>query len=225
MKKGTLTVVAKSPKPPPPTLSYGDFDKWIEHADKLVHYLKRIGWEDYAEREPGPDEIKAIYERRRSREQLAAAFDKYFDFDDVWNPASAYIITDGHWELKRDIIAEQIGVLVGSFPYAQPHNPDVYIRMLIEDVAASDPRAPILEGACRWWRRNKNHLPNTAEFLKVLQEQSSAWCDRWGWLEPNIAYDGTNRAAVAKDTLDWHDREIVSMRERIAKLEKETVPA
>jgi hypothetical protein len=42
------------------------------------------------------------------------------------------------WWLTRRAVAEQVALLVGSYPNALPHSPEVYTRMLVEEILAAD---------------------------------------------------------------------------------------
>src|SRR5215831_19160550 len=101
--------------------------------------------------EPNLDGWERIYARRNAREVVAAVLDKYFDGVDQWASPSMYDVIEGKWYIKREIVAEQIGILAGNFPYGQPHSADVYIRTLIEEIIAAKAHPAVLESACRWW--------------------------------------------------------------------------
>src|SRR5262249_2786879 len=72
-----------------------------------------------------------------------------------------------------------VAALIGAFPNAGPHSPEMFTKMLIEEIIATKPHPIVLESACREIRRTKTFVPVIAELLKVLNEQSSLWCSRW----------------------------------------------
>jgi hypothetical protein len=61
-------------------------------------------------------------------------------------------------------------LLLGAFPNAGPHAPEVYAPPLIEEIVAADPDAIRLEVAMRGLRRDKNFVPTIAEVLKAIEE-------------------------------------------------------
>ena len=82
-----------------------------------------------------------------------------------------------HRQLTRRVVSEQVGLLIGSFPNGVPNSPEVYTRMLIEEIFAANPSAVALEATCREIRRTKTFVPAVAEVLKVLKERAEWWKD------------------------------------------------
>src|SRR6516164_6021469 len=52
-------------------------------------------------------------------------------------------------EITRRVVLEKIGLLVGSFPNATPHNMETYVGMLAEEIIAANPRVSVLEATFR----------------------------------------------------------------------------
>jgi hypothetical protein len=90
------------------------------------------------------------------------------------------------WTLSRRVVAEEIALLLASFPNARPGTPEAFGKMMIEEVYAKSPNACVLESACRQVRREKDFPPSIAEVLKAIKNESSVWCDCWETLEWNI---------------------------------------
>jgi hypothetical protein len=81
------------------------------------------------------------------------------------------------FQIRRQVAGDKIGFLIGSFPNAGPHNPEIYVAALIEEVAAANPSASALEATCRHIRRTATFAPAVPEVLKVLREQQTLWDD------------------------------------------------
>jgi hypothetical protein len=99
-------------------------------------------------------------------------------------------LLNGHtpWQITRRVVAEQVGLLIGSFPNANPHCGEVYTRLLIEEIMAANPRATVLEATCRQIRRTATFAPTVAELLKVLREQAVLWEDRLDIFDDDIEH-------------------------------------
>lgn len=106
--------------------------------------------------------------------------------------------------LTRRVVSEQVAMLIGSFPNANPHSSEVYVPMLIEEIIAANPRASALESTCREIRRTKTFLPAIAEVLKVLREQAERLKHLW----------------LMKDDLDMQEEVTASIATAKAKLEE-----
>ena len=78
-------------------------------------------------------------------------------------------------QIKRQVVGDKIGFLVGSFPNAGPHNPKIYVAMLIEEIVAANLSVSALEATCRQIRRTATFVPTLAEVLKILSEQETFW--------------------------------------------------
>jgi hypothetical protein len=85
-------------------------------------------------------------------------------------------------------VSEQVSMLIGSFPNANPSSPEMYARILIEEIVAANPSASGLEATCRQIRRTATWLPTVAELLKVLREQMEFWADRLGTTTDDVEY-------------------------------------
>jgi hypothetical protein len=83
--------------------------------------------------------------------------------------------------VRRAVINQQVALLIGSVPSAQPHNPKVYAAMMVEEINAARVGPVSLEMACRQIRREgKSFAPSIPEMLKALKAaferiQSIVW--------------------------------------------------
>jgi hypothetical protein len=85
-------------------------------------------------------------------------------------------------QITRRVVAEEVAMLIGSFPNANPTSPKVYVRMLIEEIMAANPSFVALEGTCRELRRTKTFAPTIAEVLEVLRKQEECWSEQHGYI-------------------------------------------
>jgi len=208
LKNSTAAVKSAERLPAPPTQrEYGDFDAFVENADKLTAFFNRVSededhlgeiefeWVEWHEgRSLDLKSAKAQIERAKTKVQFARYTLRDMPFarkrlaeykrDERWyNRDELYEITGKgkrkKWKLSRRVVSEQIALLLGSFQNARPGTPKVFGRMLTEEVYAARPSAIVLESACRHVRRMQDFSPSIAEVLKAIKNESSAWCDRW----------------------------------------------
>jgi hypothetical protein len=107
----------------------------------------------------------------------------------TFDPDDAY---DDHGEITKGRVSKHIALLIGSFPNANPADPETYTKMLIEEVVAAVPMATTLEAACRKVRRTAKFLPTISEVLAAIKEEERAWQGLW---------DAINYADMEADTL------------------------
>jgi hypothetical protein len=80
--------------------------------------------------------------------------------------------------LSRRVVSEQVSLLIGGFPNTgSVGSPEVYTKMLVEEIIVANPSAMALESVCRQLRRTKTFLPAIAEVLEVLGYRQSFWDD------------------------------------------------
>jgi hypothetical protein len=82
-------------------------------------------------------------------------------------------------QIRRDVVSDQIGLLIGGFPNGTPNSPEVYTKLMIEEIVAANPSMIALEATCRKIRRTKKFLPAIVEVLDILREQAAWWSDTW----------------------------------------------
>jgi hypothetical protein len=108
----------------------------------------------------------------------------------LFEPDDAY--DDDIGQITKGRVAKHIALLIGSFPNANPADPETYTKMLIEEVVAAAPTVTALEAACRKVRRTAKFLPTISEVLAAIKEEQRAWDERW---------DAINCADMEADTL------------------------
>jgi hypothetical protein len=170
----------KSPKLPARKgkLEYFEFDVYAKAMEHMMCNINALAdYEDNPEnrwRLTGSNNLPLFY-REFAAGREAFERDEYYrerkkmrpDLNDVWTK----------WEITRRVVTEKVGLLIGGFPNAGPHNPEAYMGMLIEEIIAANPRVSVLEATCRELRRSKNFAPSIAEVLKELKAQANKWYD------------------------------------------------
>ncbi len=70
----------------------------------------------------------------------------------------------------RAEVGEQIAKLIGAYPNARPADPEIFGRLLVDDVLDARPSAFELVTACRDLRRTSRFIPSIAEVLEAIKE-------------------------------------------------------
>lgn len=189
MKKNISIVKNETPAPPPPPQplpDYADFDRFLKRLRSLDEGLTRMSdfavmLEEAIDKPLTEAKLNEYYEHQKWLAKLNGNVLKEVERvaaeREFYNAEALFDRTDDGWRLKRDVISEQVAVLIGSFPNAGPHNPQTYTGMLTNEIAAADPCAISLEAACRAIRRTKKFVPTIAEVLEVLEQESSKIAD------------------------------------------------
>ena len=162
-----LAVVSRTTLPP--QRDYADFDQWVTMLDRM-----NVFWQELFFAAPDEDGQKLV--KQFTREQLVEALGKIKAGHDWYSRDELF---DG----ERKFVSDQVALLLGSFPNAVPHSPEVYTRMLIEEICNAKPHPCELESACRRIRRTMKFPPSSAEVLEVLEEEGSQWIGRWELFE------------------------------------------
>jgi hypothetical protein len=101
-----------------------------------------------------------------------------------FDPQGNYEENDREGDLKRAVIADRIAVLLGAFPNANPSDPEVYVRNLIENVSSVALTLPALDAAIWEIVGTKKFVPAVSEVMEVVNEQCAKWEARfsaiWG---------------------------------------------
>ena len=117
-------------------------------------------------------------------------------------------IAEGRRCATREEIGEHIALLLGSFPYGNVPDPDVYTRMMIEEIAAVGPSIMVVDSACRSLRRSLRWLPSIAQALETIALETKRWEERL-----DCARDVSDHHALAIAKLEQLGR---SMQKKIA---------
>jgi hypothetical protein len=188
-----MNVPAVKPKKVTPALPqqqrpYRDFDDYAaagKRVDRLFNKLwEGIGDIQDQDRRPTAEELER-YTQLGSRLDAAShefrAGYKVFEHEDLYQETkTAKPNLLGHhtpFQIRRQVAGDKVGFLIGSFPNAGPHNPEIYVAALIEEIIAANPSASALEATCRHIRRTATFAPAVPELLKVLREQETLWDD------------------------------------------------
>ena len=68
-----------------------------------------------------------------------------------------------------------IAILMGSFPTSKIPEPEIFVRVLMDDVMALDPSFVEMESTCRELRKTKKFMPSVSEVIEELEEQKKLW--------------------------------------------------
>jgi hypothetical protein len=118
--------------------------------------------------------LLAEYDRRdRERAERLDLAQREFEPDEAYDE-------DG---MTRSQVAKHVSLLIGSFPNANPGDPETYTKMLIEEIMAAVVSVVSLETACRNIRRSAKFLPTISEVLEAIKEANSLWSKRWEAIE------------------------------------------
>ena len=197
--------MVKSPKVPAvkDKREWREFDDFARLAEEVQHYAdlalgdKMVLWEaEYALANwRGVERIFQQYTKAR----------EFYERDDLYQVTKHsrrnLLNVSTHSQITRRVVSVQVGLLIGSFPNATPNSPEVYTRMLIEEVVAANPSASALEATCRQIRRTMRFAPTIAELLGVLRQQQETWSEHLGIGEDDIEYwreELAERVAQAK---------------------------
>jgi hypothetical protein len=212
---------AKAPAVNPPR-AYRDFDDYakagrfmVTQVDELMQACYGIDDEDKI---PSQDQFThALYVKKFDaslayfREFDAAR--EFFERDELYEETKEAKpnLLNCHTtrQLSRRVVSEQVGLLIGSFPNAAPHSPEVYTRMLIEEIYAANPCASVLEATCREIRRTKTFVPAIAEVMQVLQKNAEEWRERLEVFDDDIA---AWHRDIDKALAHWSAKEAVEVK-------------
>ena len=99
-----------------------------------------------------------------------------------WNLNWSGSIPDSAYDEDGDITEEQvrkhIGLLLSSYPNANPGNEEAYVGMMVGEVLTECPSVIVLESACSQLRRTNKFPPTTAEVIEAIKEQEELWSPR-----------------------------------------------
>lgn len=162
--------VAK-PKP----VKFRDFKRFVAEVDELVankkdlldlyHGKSKSTASGEVEEFYGEDCDKLVAKCKSNLER----FDRRENYEDPDNDESP---------LRQDYIAKRVGIMVASFPNANPSSPEGYLQMLVEHLFAVDGLTQIaLESACREIVETQKFAPAISEVLEVVDEQISKWSE------------------------------------------------
>jgi hypothetical protein len=156
-----------------------DFDEYVSDGERLRLLERRI-YATPAEYSKHPELQFWPRDFADNAWSFFEAFDSarnYYERDEVYERRRR-ADGDDHEIVSRRFVTEQVALLVGGFTQSPP-SPDVYTRMLVEEIRAVRPSASAVEATCRVIRRTSTFLPAAAEVLKVLHDQEKLWDERF----------------------------------------------
>lgn len=80
-------------------------------------------------------------------------------------------------------VAKMVTILLGSFPTSKIPEPDIFVRVLLDDVMELKPSFVEMESTCRKLRTKKPFMPSISEVMAELEEQQELWGRRFGTRE------------------------------------------
>jgi hypothetical protein len=97
------------------------------------------------------------------------------DIEMLLEPADWY---DDNGDVRKSEVAKMIAMLVGVLPAGNIPDVGIYVRILIDDVMACQPRFVELECTCRAIRTKQKFMPSICEFVTELDQQKGEWDER-----------------------------------------------
>jgi hypothetical protein len=188
----------------PLTHRYIDFDDHIALGNALgswyvraVAIIEAFAAED---RPPPPDVVAAAWiwseapekrlKRRRALFEAAEALLFRFSADDLNEAVKEFergwrwLECDDNYEgpsdrrvVSADLVTAHVALLIGSFPSGAPASPDVFTRLMIEEILCLEVSASRIELAVRTLIRTRTFLPSIAEVLAAIR---AAHVAEWG---------------------------------------------
>jgi hypothetical protein len=177
-------VPVKSGAPTPQKLPYPSFDHFVADAVELGEryaylwdMLKRArkgAASDHAGALKLLDRIGRNFETSAGRfQEMAERCARYVELFCGGEDASDDPIR------YRQEVAKQVALLIGAYPNGNPADPEIFVRMLIDDIVAAGPTFVVLQAACHKVRRSSRFLPTIAELLEAIEEAEDEWTPRF----------------------------------------------
>jgi hypothetical protein len=162
-------------KPKPP--KFRDFNRLVADMNELEEYYgqlndNRMGRvEDNALTSGDVDDHAEYCQKLVARCKAGLEqFDRRENYDDP---------DDDEGELSQEYVAKRLGVMIASFPNANPSSPEGYQRMLTEHVAATEGLTEVaLESACREIVETQKFAPAISEVMEVIHKHVGRWSSR-----------------------------------------------
>lgn len=149
-----------------------DHYEWLQKLRKELATMRRYIHPDRAQKVLDNASL-ALREYEEHYRDMAKELE--CDYDEKFNPKSAYDEDD---DITEEQVSKHIGLLLGSYPNANPGNDEAYVRIMVSEVMAECPSLVVLESACSQIRRANKFPPTTAEVIKAIEEEWKAWSPR-----------------------------------------------
>jgi hypothetical protein len=188
-----------------PARDYASFDAYVALADEVKRLRDEL--EDASIALPCTDVSRD--DVQRARRMLAALPDyavklgRLID-DQRFYERRAFYEEDEQITLR--VVREQLTMLFTGFDNYDSTNPrasEFRLGLAVNEVYAVNPKASVLESACRHIRRTRKTRkpPMPAELLEVIDEQAREWEDRWLTLDRNAE----RNAVVETEIGNWRE--------------------
>jgi len=167
---------------PPPWPSQQKLTKLAETLDRR-HSLVEQAWKvnDKLEKSSDYNRHEIIEWAERVQKRIERISDTFKDMQKEWeecHPASWLVDPEENRPVYSEV-ARMITILLGSFPSAKIPEPEIFARLLIEDVMALEPSFVELESTCRELRKTKKFMPTISEVIEEFEKQQELWDKRW----------------------------------------------
>lgn len=172
-----------------------DFDAFVRLAGELIRIADLGLAGDPMTQAAEIWRAKNLLANWETVERMYRRYDKareFYEREELYEmtkqPQQNLVGTHTRYQLTRRVVSEQVAMLIGSFPNSTPHSPEMYTRMLVEEIVTANPSATALEATCRQIKRTMKFVPTIAELLVMLFDQQMICDNRSDVGEDDIAY-------------------------------------
>jgi len=97
-------------------------------------------------------------------------------------------------------LAKMVAILMGSFPISKISEPEIFVRVLLDDLMELRPSFVEMESTSRQLRTKNKFMPSISEVVEALEKQKKLWGRRYGTMEvlPDLYDDLCAKVAQAK---------------------------
>jgi hypothetical protein len=158
----------------PKPSKFRDFNRFVVDMNELQEYYKELNDNRFGRTEYGTMASGDVDDQAEWCQELVArctaALEQYKRPENYDDP------DDNESGLSHAYVAKRLGVMVASFPNANPHSPEGYMKMLVEHVAAIEGLTePALESACREIVETQKFAPAISEVMEVVNKHVGRW--------------------------------------------------
>jgi hypothetical protein len=116
----------------------------------------------------------------------------------IFNPRDAY---DEDGAVVEERVWKHIGLLLSSYPNANPGNEEAYVSAMVGEVLTVRFSEIALKLACSQIRKTSKFPPTTAEVIEAIEEQQELWSSRCDAIEccEDIAEELREKLKVATE--------------------------
>ena len=72
-------------------------------------------------------------------------------------------------------VAKMVTILMGSFPTSKIPEPEIFVRVLLNDLMELSPSFVEMESTCRQLRKKNKFMPSISEVVEALKKQKKLW--------------------------------------------------